>query len=183
MADLKKGFPGILSALSPISAALSPASAATTSPTNRPVAENKEGREANDPETCEKADQKMMKLCLFMDSRPETYHVLVIEDTVLGQIVGCATLLVELKFLRGGRCMGHIEDVVVAKSHRGHHLGQRLVNALVAEARLRECYKVILDCSKENIPFYCKLGFAEHQHHLALYFDPVSGSPVLPSPL
>jgi glucosamine-phosphate N-acetyltransferase len=30
-------------------------------------------------------------------------------------------------------------------------------------ARNEKCYKVILDCSQENIPFYEKSGFRKHE--------------------
>jgi glucosamine-phosphate N-acetyltransferase len=29
-------------------------------------------------------------------------------------------------------------------------------------AKKKNCYKVILDCSEKNIPFYKKIGFKEH---------------------
>ena len=35
----------------------------------------------------------------------------------------------------------------------------RLITALIAEAEQRGCYKTILDCSEENVPFYRKCDF------------------------
>src|SRR3989338_3438432 len=53
----------------------------------------------------------------------DAYHIVVLEDVRSGRVVGAATLLVELKFIRGlGRC-GHIEDVVVNEAYRGLSAG------------------------------------------------------------
>ena len=76
-----------------------------------------------------------------------------------GRIIGTATILVENKLLHYGSCVGHIEDVVVDKNSRLSGVGKELVKACVDFGRYKKCYKVILDCSKENIPFYEHCGF------------------------
>ncbi|KAK9867712.1 hypothetical protein WJX84_008139 [Apatococcus fuscideae] len=96
-------------------------------------------------------------------------HTLVIEDTKSGQIVGTASLLIERKFIRGCSKAGHIEDVVVDASYRGQQLGRRLIEALVAMARTIGCYKVILDCAKDNADFYTKCSFEEKGVEMAQY--------------
>jgi glucosamine-phosphate N-acetyltransferase len=87
---------------------------------------------------------------------------------------------------------GHIEDVVVDNSYRGQRLGQRyarahqqqhsfllpdlphhltltcdtghrLINALCDAAQELGCYKVILDCSEANVPFYEKCGLTRKE--------------------
>ena len=51
------------------------------------------------------------------------------------QIIATATLVVELKFIRGcGKC-GHIEDVVVDSTYRGLRLGLRVIEALMVAAQ------------------------------------------------
>jgi predicted GNAT family acetyltransferase len=55
--------------------------------------------------------------------------------------VGCGTLLLERKLIRGAGVAGHIEDVVVDASARGRGLGKLLLDALVARARQAGCYK------------------------------------------
>ncbi|KAL6054989.1 Glucosamine 6-phosphate N-acetyltransferase [Balamuthia mandrillaris] len=99
-----------------------------------------------------------------------TYFVFVIEDITKQRIIGAATLLVERKFLRNcGKC-GHIEDVVVDSSYRGKQLGLRLVELLKGVAKTLGCYKVVLNCSPKNIPFYEKCGFEKHEVQMAMYF-------------
>lgn len=88
----------------------------------------------------------------------ENYHLAVYERD--GALLGTATLLVQLNLSHGGRPYGHIENVVTDKDHRGEGIGRELIDYLLNEAKKRNCYKVILDCSKENTPFYEKCGFS-----------------------
>ena len=79
-----------------------------------------------------------------------------------GIIVGTAAVLIEYK-IRGNVC-AHIEDVVVDNTHRGHGTGKLLIEELVKIAKYYRCYKVILDCSEENISFYKKCGFKRYEN-------------------
>jgi glucosamine-phosphate N-acetyltransferase len=65
---------------------------------------------------------------------------------------------IENKFLHCGSKVGHIEDVVVCKEARGTGLGQKIVEHCIDYARDAGCYKVILDCSNKNVPFYINCG-------------------------
>lgn len=85
-------------------------------------------------------------------------------------IAATATLLVERKLVRAGAPAGHIEDVVVDGAYRGSGLGRRVVGALTDEARRRGCYKVILDCASDNVPFYERCGYATKELQMARYF-------------
>ena len=85
------------------------------------------------------------------------------------KIIGAATIFVEQKFIHRGGKVGHIEDVVVSKKHQGGGVGQKLINALLAYAEKKGCYKTILDCTDEVMPFYKKLGFTHHSN--AMRFD------------
>ena len=75
------------------------------------------------------------------------------------QIIGSATILIEHKFLRCGSRVGHIEDVVVNKDCRVNGVGKALITRCIDHAKHNGCYKVILDCTNDNIPFYTKCGF------------------------
>jgi glucosamine-phosphate N-acetyltransferase len=86
------------------------------------------------------------------------------------QVIGIATLLIEPKLIHNCSVVGHIEDVVVDKNYRGKGLGKRLIDRLTKDARNAGCYKVILDCSECNVPFYEKCGFTRHGVEMSLYF-------------
>jgi glucosamine-phosphate N-acetyltransferase len=103
-----------------------------------------------------------------------TYYVVVVEDTTRRAIVGTATLLVEQKFIRGAALAGHVEDVVTDKSVRGAGIGRVLNEALLRLARKIGCYKVILDCADNNVPFYEKFGYAPKERQMAVYLPPAA---------
>jgi glucosamine-phosphate N-acetyltransferase len=80
-----------------------------------------------------------------------------------GQIIGSITLLVEQKFIHDGGKVGHIEDVVTREEFSGKGVGSALVQKCIDVAKDEKCYKVILDCSDVNVPFYEKAGFRKHE--------------------
>ena len=84
------------------------------------------------------------------------------------KIVGAATIFIEQKFIHEGGKVGHIEDVVVRKKYQGKGIGQEIVKELVKYAKKKGCYKTILDCSDELIPFYEKIGFKRHSNSMRI---------------
>ena len=62
--------------------------------------------------------------------------------------------------------MGHIEDVVVSKEFEGKGIGMKLVVSLLVKAEAMNCYKTILDCKKELIPFYERIGFKQESNQM-----------------
>jgi glucosamine-phosphate N-acetyltransferase len=99
-----------------------------------------------------------------MRSRVQTY-VALIDD----RVAGTASLLIEPKFIHNGGTVGHIEDVAVHQAFQHHGIGAALVKHLLDVCRQCDCYKVILDCEDDVIPFYEKLGF--HQWERAMRID------------
>jgi glucosamine-phosphate N-acetyltransferase len=97
------------------------------------------------------------------------HRVVVMEDVEKLRIIGSATLLIERKLVHGLGLVGHIEDVVVDKRYRGQKLGLRLIERLKATGKDQGCYKIILDCARDKIPFYQKAGFQEKQVQMAWY--------------
>lgn len=74
------------------------------------------------------------------------------------KIIATSSVLIESKFLHCGSKVGHIEDVVVDREARSTGLGQKIVEHCIDYARDAGCYKVILDCSNKNVPFYINCG-------------------------
>lgn len=84
-------------------------------------------------------------------------------------IVGTASLLIEQKYLHGGRKVAHIEDVSVREDCHGQGIGKALIEYLIDEAKQAKCYKIILNCDLDIKEFYEKCGF--HQHGITMRLD------------
>ena len=83
-----------------------------------------------------------------------------------GKVIGATTLLIEQKFIHDGGKVGHIEDVVVRKQYQGRGVGKKIIGALLKYAEKKGCYKTILDCTDDLIPFYENLGFKRHSNSM-----------------
>lgn len=124
---------------------------------------------------CELSDTITNKSAEFFASmfdkvnKNDDYHVYVIEDVVQERIVANVTLLVEHKFIHDGMNVGHIEDVVVARTHRSNKLGKALVQYVNTLMRELKCYKFILDCSDNLEGFYSKIGYDKKNIQMAIY--------------
>jgi len=92
-------------------------------------------------------------------------HIIQVAE-IDGKIVGSTTLLIEQKFIHEGGKVGHIEDVVVSKGFEGRGIGMKLVVSLLEKAKTENCYKTILDCKDELIPFYERIGFKEESNQM-----------------
>ena len=108
----------------------------------------------------EKAERAKLEETLKRMVADGNYFTCVFEEG--GKVLGTGLLLVQLNLAHGGRPYGHIENIVVDENHRKEGIGMRVVEWLVERAREKGCYKVILDCSRENMPFYEVIGLEEH---------------------
>jgi len=95
---------------------------------------------------------------ILTDINNNKYHniYIYIED---GKPVGMITLLIEQKLIHGGKCVAHIEDLVVDKSYNGQGIATKLIQHVITIAKNNNCYKIILDCKRELSSFYEKNGF------------------------
>ena len=94
---------------------------------------------------------------------------IIVVALIEGKVLGAATLLLESKFIHNGGIVGHIEDVVVDKNYQGQKIGEKIIKYLLEFAKIKGCYKTILDCVDDVKPFYEKLGFKHNAN--ALRFD------------
>ncbi|KAG0221639.1 Glucosamine-phosphate N-acetyltransferase-like protein [Mortierella sp. GBA43] len=88
-----------------------------------------------------------------------------------GKIVAAGTVVIERKFIRNLGLVGHIEDIAVAGDQQGKKLGLRIIETLKAIGESQGCYKVILDCSEKNVPFYEKCGFERKGVEMGWYVN------------
>lgn len=77
------------------------------------------------------------------------------------EIVASGTIIIEPKIIRGGKSVGHIEDIVVKSEYRGKGVVKEILEQLQSHATLCNCYKTILDCNEPVKKVYEKYGFIE----------------------
>jgi glucosamine-phosphate N-acetyltransferase len=85
-------------------------------------------------------------------------------------IIASGTIIIEPKIIRGGKSIGHIEDIVVKSTHRGKDISRDILDMLKTIARGKNCYKVILDCNEEIQRVYIKSGFEQKGLQMGIYF-------------
>lgn len=98
-------------------------------------------------------------------SKAQNSIVLVAEYN--NKMIGTLKVLKEYKLHNNLTMMAHIEDVVVSPSHRKMNVGTTLLQKALEYTT--DCYKVVLSCKEELIPFYSKAGFAPTSSTLTLY--------------
>lgn len=115
---------------------------------------------------------KPKKAEAIFDKISKNPHQIIYVAVQGSKVIGSASILIEQKFIHEGGKVGHIEDVSVRKEFQGKGVGQKVVNALLKHAQRHGCYKTILDCTDDLIPFYEKIGFKRHSN--SMRFDHLS---------
>ena len=75
------------------------------------------------------------------------------------KVVGMITLIIEKKLIHNGKCVGHIEDLVIHDNYRNKGIARELLNYVINKCNENNCYKIILDCAEDYIKFYEKFNF------------------------
>ncbi len=104
-------------------------------------------------------DYKKLQETLHRIIADDNHHLCVCEHD--GKVIGTAVLLIQLNLSHSGQSYSHIENVVTDQAQRGKGIGTRMIEYLIRQARKKNCYKIILNCAKHNIPFYKKCSFIE----------------------
>lgn len=105
----------------------------------------------------------------FIDKLNESKNIFVIEENE--KIIGTITILIEQKIIHNNGIVAHIEDVVIDENYRGKGFGAKLVEYAIDYVKNRGCYKVILNCSDDNMKFYEKNGFKRKDNGMTIYFN------------
>ena len=107
-------------------------------------------------------------LCKFIQNLQSNHNIYVFIHE--GKIIGAITLLIESKIIHSGGKVGHVEDFVVLESYRRQGVGHQLITHVQNEAMLQHCYKVILDCTSQMVPYYTKKGLMRKGICMAKYY-------------
>ena len=85
------------------------------------------------------------------------------------QIIASGTILYETKLIHNISLYAHIEDIIVDNQFRKQGIGKLLIEYLIQCCKNKNCYKILLDCQKELIPFYEKNKFQENGVQMTIY--------------
>ena len=111
-------------------------------------------------------DQAKLEAAMKKMVEDENHCLYVLEQD--GKLLGTGMLLVQLNLSHGGKPYGHIENIVVDSECRKQGIGKSIVMHLIEKARERNCYKVILNCKMENMPFYVRCGMRKGEIEMRL---------------
>jgi glucosamine-phosphate N-acetyltransferase len=103
-------------------------------------------------------------------NRRDAENIYVYENLVDKKLYGTISYFSEYKFIHNLSKVGHIEDFVVDKDHRNKKIGSKLIDMAIKMAKQKGCYKIILECTDELIPFYQKFGFKKNANSMQIYF-------------
>tara|TARA_B100001093_G_scaffold237666_1_gene227697 strand:- start:255 stop:668 length:414 start_codon:yes stop_codon:yes gene_type:complete len=95
-------------------------------------------------------------------------HLILVYEFDL-KIIGCITIFIEQKLIHSGKCVAHIEDLVVDNNYKNQKIGSKLINYCIEIANKNNCYKIILDCNENLLNFYKKINFK--QQGICMRFD------------
>ena len=85
------------------------------------------------------------------------------------KLIATGTILYETKFIHNICKLAHIEDICIHEDYRSKKFGLILMEHLINEARINNCYKISLYC-KENLEnFYKKVGFQKNNIEMNIY--------------
>jgi len=106
--------------------------------------------------------------------RKSNIEIYILEEKSLNvnnkNIIGAGTLFIEPKIIHNCSFVGHIEDIVIDKNKRKNGHGKKIISFLRNRAiKIKNCYKVILNCSQENMEFYEKCGFRKTGSGMSFY--------------
>jgi len=83
--------------------------------------------------------------------------------------VGLITIFIEQKLIHGGKCVAHIEDLVIDKNYRKRGIATKLITHALKSVEKMNCYKIILNCTEEMVEMYKKFNFEKKSVQMAYY--------------
>jgi glucosamine-phosphate N-acetyltransferase len=87
------------------------------------------------------------------------------------KLIGTASVLIELKLFGEPHKIAHVEDVAICKDLRGFGYGKKLMEYIKDFCKKKQCRKIVLYCSNDNVAFYKKLKFRNSANLMRLDLD------------
>lgn len=117
--------------------------------------------------TCSPYDKSQFEsLKIYLNDTP-THKIWLISGN--GEHIGMITTILEPKIIHHFGYVLHIEDFVIREKFRGQGIGKYVLSKIKDYAQSVHAYKIILNCSRENIGFYEKSGFSQKNVEMSMY--------------
>ena len=110
-----------------------------------------------------------LEFCSVFDYINSNNNINIFVKEVDNKIVAIGTILIEQKLIHNLGTAGYIQDIIVHKDYRARGYSREIVDYLKQVAIDNKCYKVVLNCSDDNIKMYEKMGFKLNGNEMALY--------------
>lgn len=110
-----------------------------------------------------KAD-KVSKHLQEMNNRDA--HLFVARDE--NKVYGAITVFIEQKLIHDGGLVAHIEDVATRKGYEGNGIASKIMNEIISYTKDRGCYKIVLFCKDDLIPFYERFNMKKAENQMRL---------------
>lgn len=96
----------------------------------------------------------------YLNCNKNNCQIIVAYSPKNSQVIGAGTIF-KINKLHNNP-IGQIEDLIIDKEFRGNNYGKKIVQRLVKIGYEDfGCYKVVLNTSEENVPFYDKCSFSK----------------------
>jgi ribosomal protein S18 acetylase RimI-like enzyme len=98
-------------------------------------------------------------------------NILIVAETPDGRILGCLQMTFVPGLSHQGAERALVEDVRVARAHRGRRIGHRMLEWAIDEARQRQCRLIELFVHETRASaqrFYARLGFKDSHRGMRL---------------
>ena len=99
----------------------------------------------------------------YKNLRSNDLHLVIEKDN---KIIGYGSIIIDFKFYRNCKNVGHIEDIVIHPDYRGNGLSKQIINELIKYGKNINCYKIVLNCDEYLTQFYTHLGFIKKDNFM-----------------
>ncbi len=82
--------------------------------------------------------------------------------------IAIGSIIISERFIHNNGRVALLEDIAIHKDYHSMGYGKQLLKHLIKIAKKNKCYKVILDCSDENMGFYIKCGMQRWHNQMRI---------------
>ena len=98
--------------------------------------------------------RNLSRIWKIYSSQKNTFAIVALNKK---NVVGYGFAILEFKIRGGIAC--HIEDIVVKEKYRKFGIGKFIMQKLHNYAKMKKCFKILLQCKHKNVKFYKNCGY------------------------